>query len=330
MRLRTRRLARGLSQRDLAAAAGLTRQAIGALESGRTQPSLAVALALADLLDARVEELFGAPDTADDVPARAPAGPRASAVARIGERVVSRALDPGRVAALGSAGCEETLFVAGCDVALELLADALTAGGRYRALCFTASNRGALAQLRDGRAHAASLHLAGGEPLPAEELDGCALFALGETEEGWLVGGGAARPLREPRRLVRSEVRIANRPRGSAARALLDAELKAAGRDPATVAGYRRELPGQLDVARAVASGYADAAIGMRAAAALFGLAFLPLRRERSLLAVPRRHLARPPVAALVATLRGARFAASLAALDAYETATTGVELAAG
>jgi molybdate-binding protein/DNA-binding XRE family transcriptional regulator len=58
-RLRLTRLARGHSQGDLARAAGITRQAISGIESGRWSPSLDVALSLARALDCSVEDLFG-------------------------------------------------------------------------------------------------------------------------------------------------------------------------------------------------------------------------------------------------------------------------------
>ena len=69
-RLRLTRLARGLSQGDLARTAGVTRQAISGIESGRWSPSLEVALALATALDSTVEELFGAPSDAPSVRSR--------------------------------------------------------------------------------------------------------------------------------------------------------------------------------------------------------------------------------------------------------------------
>ena len=46
-RLRLARQARGLSQQQLAGVAGVTRQAVSAVESGHSDPSLRVALALA-------------------------------------------------------------------------------------------------------------------------------------------------------------------------------------------------------------------------------------------------------------------------------------------
>ena len=74
-RLRLTRLARGLSQGDLARTAGVTRQAISGIESGRWSPSLEVALSLARALDSTVEELFGAAAVPPPVRARLGAAP---------------------------------------------------------------------------------------------------------------------------------------------------------------------------------------------------------------------------------------------------------------
>ena len=69
-RLRLARQARGFSQQQLAGMAGVSRQAVSAVESGQSDPSLRVALALAQTLGMTVEELFGAEDTVPEVSAR--------------------------------------------------------------------------------------------------------------------------------------------------------------------------------------------------------------------------------------------------------------------
>ncbi len=74
-RLRLARQARGFSQQQLAGMAGVSRQAVSALESGQSDPSLRVALALAGALGMTVEELFGAEDVVPAVTARLVAGP---------------------------------------------------------------------------------------------------------------------------------------------------------------------------------------------------------------------------------------------------------------
>lgn len=56
--LRQTRLRLGISQKRLAKTAGVTRQAIGAIESGQFSPSVHVALRIARTLGCRVEDLF--------------------------------------------------------------------------------------------------------------------------------------------------------------------------------------------------------------------------------------------------------------------------------
>ena len=58
-RLRVARLARGRSQQQIADVAGVSRQAVSAVESGVPDPSLRAALALARALGMTIEELFG-------------------------------------------------------------------------------------------------------------------------------------------------------------------------------------------------------------------------------------------------------------------------------
>ncbi|GHB86494.1 MULTISPECIES: helix-turn-helix transcriptional regulator [Streptomyces] len=49
---------RGWTQADLAQHAGVSRQTINAIETGRFDPSLPLAFRLAKLFDLRIEELF--------------------------------------------------------------------------------------------------------------------------------------------------------------------------------------------------------------------------------------------------------------------------------
>jgi molybdate-binding protein/transcriptional regulator with XRE-family HTH domain len=81
-RLRLARQARGFSQQQLARMAGVSRQAVSAVESGLSDPSLRVALALARALGLTVEDMFG-PETPElQVDAR-PVAPLGEAGARV-------------------------------------------------------------------------------------------------------------------------------------------------------------------------------------------------------------------------------------------------------
>jgi len=63
--LRDRREQAGLSQADLAAAVGVTRQTINAIERDRYDPSIELAFKLAGHFDCRIEDLFD-PELNDD------------------------------------------------------------------------------------------------------------------------------------------------------------------------------------------------------------------------------------------------------------------------
>lgn len=60
--VRERRLARGLSQGQLASALDVSRQTINSIENGRYVPSLGLAIGLARYFDTTVEEMFDAND----------------------------------------------------------------------------------------------------------------------------------------------------------------------------------------------------------------------------------------------------------------------------
>src|SRR5689334_20744490 len=89
-RLRLARQARGFSQQQLAGMADVSRQAVSALESGHSDPSLRVALALAQALGMTVEELFGPGDPARPVSAipvaRLAHGQERVALAQVGDQ----------------------------------------------------------------------------------------------------------------------------------------------------------------------------------------------------------------------------------------------------
>ena len=200
-RLRLARQARGLSQQQLAGMAGVTRQAVSAVESGHSDPSLRVALALSDALGMTVEELFGPGDPADPVQARpvAAAGPEGSrvALAAVGDGFVALPLhaDTAARAGFGPAGGlvvggaigggpagggtmsggapdpiavrpigppRPTLVVAGCDPALPLLETPLALLDPPVAFAWWPCGSGeALRLAAAGMVHAAGVHQPG-------------------------------------------------------------------------------------------------------------------------------------------------------------------------
>jgi molybdate-binding protein/transcriptional regulator with XRE-family HTH domain len=104
-RLRLTRQSRGFSQQQLAGMAGVSRQAVSAVEAGHSDPSLRVALALANALGVTVEALFGPGKTPPPVTVRpvAPLGPPGSRVvlAPMGDSFVALPLAADTAAAAG-------------------------------------------------------------------------------------------------------------------------------------------------------------------------------------------------------------------------------------
>jgi len=104
-RLRLARQARGFSQQQLAGMAGVSRQAVSAVEAGHSDPSLRVAFALAQALGMTVEEVFGPADLAPPVAAVPVAPPDAPGgrvlLAPVGDRLVALPLRGDAAAGMG-------------------------------------------------------------------------------------------------------------------------------------------------------------------------------------------------------------------------------------
>lgn len=61
-RLRELRSQRGMTQEGLAGLAGVSRQTINSIETGRFEPSLSLALVLAEVFELPVERIFALPE----------------------------------------------------------------------------------------------------------------------------------------------------------------------------------------------------------------------------------------------------------------------------
>jgi molybdate-binding protein len=108
---------------------------------------------------------------------------------------------------------------------------------------------------------------------------------LFEREQGLMLAPGNPLGLSGLSDLATKRVRFVNRQKGSGTRSWFDRLLAQAGLKPAAIRGYEIEEFTHQAVAAVVASGAADAGMGVRVAAARFGLAFLPVGRETYYLA---------------------------------------------
>jgi molybdopterin molybdotransferase/putative molybdopterin biosynthesis protein len=356
--LRRAREARGLTQLDLARRAGISRQALGAIEAGTYQPGVTVALALARELGDTVEGLFDAESSKESRRIRVSwtgherlsTGPsRSIALARIGGKVVA-VEQPGVRLTLSPTGgmleggrrreaevdtfrtpeeIDSTLLIAGCDPSVAMLSDWLARShSPVSAAALPCSSSTAIRALLDGRAHAAGVHLR--DPASGEYNMAYVRRALGRRrsivinfarwELGLATDPANRHGIREFADLARKGLRIINRERGSGARLALDEGLREVGLKAGELAGYENELGGHLEVAEAIAAGRADVAVTIRVAANAYGLGFVPLREERYDVVVLERDFDSKPVKAMLDALSSNRFAREVNRFCAYAT----------
>ncbi|GBD17345.1 hypothetical protein HRbin26_02265 [bacterium HR26] len=363
VRVRERRLALGLSQQELAGRAGLSRQALIAIEAGRLVPSVAVALRLARALRCRVDDLFALPEVHLTVEAELGGGAPASLeppfrvwLARVGPRLlawplagaasdeqadgIARERRGERRLAVelmsDPAEPERSLVIAGCDPALAVLGSHLRRASRVvRAVWLPQSSLQALRALARGEVHIAGTHLwdpATSEynlPAVRRELAGrpVAVVTLSRWVEGLLLAPGNPKGIRELGDLARPDVHIVNRETGSGSRLVFDELLRRAGVEPAALRGYEREVRGHRALAEVIASGLADAGPGVWPVARSYGLDFLPLMEERYDLVIPAELLDLPAVRDLLALATSLPFRRELEA-GGYDVANAGMVVA--
>lgn len=356
-RVREVRLARGMSQQALAAEVGLSRQALSAVEAGRSVPGTDVALRLAQALETRVEALFGPPAGAARVQARVatgvPAGPRSRVLLSqvdgawvahpLGERgpeavqaadgVVTQVVGGQAQVELlaGTAAARDRLVVMGCAPALGLLASRLAAPARRVPLAWVhGTSAQALDALEKGEVHLAGIHLrdarSGRFNLPQVQRRFAArkmlLVTFASWEQGLVVAPGNPLGLKKVEDLARPRIRVVQREPGSGASKLLEQLLSRAGapalKGPALLAR------GHLEVAQAVAHGAADVGIAIQSVALAWGLDFVPLSAERFDLVFPEALASDERVERLIDELGSSAFRRELGSVGGYETGESG------
>ena len=212
------------------------------------------------------------------------------------------------------------------DLALAALRDALPGAARLSLDLAFMGSLNALEQFAANRVDAAGFHVAPSlrsvaDLAPFKRLLRARrdrLIRFVDRDQGLILPRGNPARVRSLADVARMRLRFVNRQRGSGTRVLIDRLLANEGVDKGSVTGYANEEFTHAAVAATVASGAADAAFGLRAAAADYGLAFVPRIREHYYLAVRAKTLSTPALARLIETLRGALFARIVKRLPGY------------
>ncbi len=191
----------------------------------------------------------------------------------------------------------------------------------------------AVEAVKAGEVHVAGLHVVdpkSGEsnlPFLRKHLkeNSFTVITFATWEEGWMVAAGNPKSIRDVEDLIRKDVRLINRESGAGARMLFDRKLADAGIKPEQVKGYDHAAMSHFEVARLVAEGQADVGIGVRSAAMVLGLDFIPLQVERYDLVIPTKLLkANRGLEQLLDTIVSRPFRTEIEALGGYDTSQTG------
>jgi molybdate transport repressor ModE-like protein len=268
----------------------------------------------------------------------APAGEKLLAGHRAATQRLERIL-PALAIELGSPARREVglrvarlTVAASHDLMLAALRDAVPAAASLSLdLAFMGSLH-ALQQFAESRTDLAGFHVpigvqAAGELAPFRRLLRVRrdrLIRVVDREQGFILPRGNPARVHGFRDVERKRLRFVNRQRGSGTRLLIDRLIANEGLEASSLVGYATEEFTHAAVAATVASGAADAGFGLRAAAAEYGLAFVPRVRERYYLAVRASALATPAVLRLIDALQGPVFARVADTLPGYRREAAG------
>ena len=332
-RLRERRLQCGLTQGELGARAGVSRQLVAAVEAGQNTPAVDAALGLARALATSVEELFG---FAVPSVSHALGGPLRDGtlvrVGRVGDRLMAAELADHGIAGAAWAkpdGVVEAgalrlfpgatpagLVLAGCDPALGVAEAILQGLGSRSLLAISAASGTALRSLQRGDVHAAVVH---GPPRELPEPP-CPIVRLQLAR--WQVGLAVPPKLGHPslESLLGSETPIVQRERDAASQQALERAAARGGHEPPSPG---RLAAGHIDAARLAAT-LDCVAVTTEAAARTFDLGFHALEDHTVQIWLAERWAEHPAVHALGDLLVSTAFTGRIAQFAGYDLAGCG------
>lgn len=153
------------------------------------------------------------------------------------------------------------------------------------------------------------------------------IIGFAQRSQGLMVARGNPLGLTALADLQHREARFVNRPVGTGTRVLLDELLQHDGLTAADVLGYDRTEPSHAAAAQAIASGAADAALGIAASAHTFGLDFVPLIDEQYHLVCLKSALGQDAVQSLLKVLQQRAWQDRLSRVPGYRPAHCGAVL---
>ena len=150
------------------------------------------------------------------------------------------------------------------------------------------------------------------------------IIGFASRMQGLMVARGNPLGLRQLQDVANTKARFINRALGTGTRVVLDGLLEQAAIPNEAISGYDNTEPSHSAVAHTIASGAADAGLGIESAARSQGLEFVPLAQEQYHLVCLKSALDDPAIQALLSLLQSARWQKHLANLPGYAPAQSG------
>ena len=227
---------------------------------------------------------------------------------------------------------ERVVLIGSHDLILDLMADSMPLTSGH------VGSLGGIMAMKRGECHIAPIHL-------LDEHTGeynisyvkkyfppgaMAIIKGLKRLQGLMVQKGNPKHIEGFSDLVRADIHYVNRQRGAGTRQLLDYELKKEHIDPTDITGYNREMTTHMSVAVTIASGTADAGLGVLSAALAMDLDFIPTCYEEYDFLIPMMYLQDRRVQNFIQVLKSQAFKEKLTLIGGYMLQNPGEVLKVG
>lgn len=227
-----------------------------------------------------------------------------------------------------------TFIICGQDVILDILCRFLNKhSAGIRALRSYEGSYNAIYSLYKGEVQVATAHMwdsKTGEyniPYINSMLPGtpAVVIRLASRMQGFYVARDNPKNINGWDDLLRPDVTIVNREKGSGTRILLDEHLRRMKVAGSIIKGYKRECQSHIAVASIVARGEADLGIGKeKACNQVQGIDFIPIQKEQYDMIIRKEDLKSPVIDAIFSILRSEDFILEVQSLGGYDLTELG------
>ncbi|MDF2614383.1 MAG: Molybdopterin biosynthesis protein MoeA [Clostridia bacterium] len=227
---------------------------------------------------------------------------------------------------------ERVVLIGSHDLILDLIADRMPLTSGH------VGSLGGIMSMKRGECHIAPIHLLDEDTGEYNisyvkrhfKAGSMAIIKGVKRLQGLMIQKGNPKKISGFSDLKREGICYVNRQRGAGTRQLLDYELKKEQLDPADIIGYNQEMTTHMTVAAAIASGAADAGLGIFSAAEAMQLDFIPACYEEYDFLVPLAYLEDHRIQKFIEVLKSPEFKEKLSLIGGYELQNPGEVLKVG